>query len=463
MNTGLLDQLNTYFSDLDSDQGPVTADNVADLLENVRELPPTPVPIRSRPKIWVAMVAAAVTILVVASIPLLFRSGTEEGPPATEPVTSTTTDVDQTATTTAELPLVLPAPTVEWRTITFDGESGPLSSSPVYTADGQFIVYDSSLESDDTGAVTDLDGDLRTILWRSPDGLDWERFHLSEFDGLSTLFIGEAFGTYVVTVFDPSDSSSYTATSTDLITWTKWFDPGGETPRGWAGAITATDSAAIISGYGPMVRVDPSFADPVIIDPSAFGLDEYSVLGNGIVATATSFYVYDPAGGDSIWWSRDGLEWTEHVLSGAPVSMTDMPLVMLANNEHVLAYKIDDRRFAWIGGEDGFTLLEDPPTFSGKDIYGAATEHGFILGIGSFVGPDESGEQGDPNGIHYATTDGSQWTQIDGALSKFQNQAVGPMLLMPSGTYTFTPDADDQGGSGGQAADGAWVIGITRP
>jgi hypothetical protein len=191
MNTGLLDQLNTYFSDLDTDQGPVTADQVADLLENVRELPPTPVPVRSRPKIWVAIVAAAVTILVVASIPLLFRSGTEEGPPATEPVTSTTTDVDQTDTTTAELPLVTPAPTVEWQTISFDGESGPLSTSPVYTADGQFIVYDSSLESDNTGGVADLDGDLRTVLWRSPDGLDWERFHLSEFDGLSTQFVGD--------------------------------------------------------------------------------------------------------------------------------------------------------------------------------------------------------------------------------------------------------------------------------
>ncbi len=463
MNTGLLDQLNTYFSDLDTDQGPVTADQVANLLENVRELPPTLGPERNRPRVWVAIVAAAVTILVVASIPLLFRSGTEDGPPATEPVTSTTADVDQTDTTTAALPLVTPAPTVEWQAIVFEDGSGPLSTSPVSTADGQFIVYDSSLESDNTGGVADLDGDLRTILWRSPDGLDWERFHLSEFDGLATLFVGEAFGTYVVRVHDPSDSSTYTATSTDLVTWTQWFDPGSETPRGSAGDVTATDTAAIVSGHGPMVRVDSSFANPVVINPSTFGLDESSVLGNAMVATATSFFIYDPAGGDSIWSSRDGLEWTEHVLSGAPASVADMPLVMLANDEHVLAYKIDDRRFAWMGGDDGFTLLEDPPTFSGKDIYGAATEHGFILGRGTFVGPDESGERGDPTGIHSVTADGSQWTQVDGALSRFQNQAVGPTLLMPSGAYRFSPDPDGQGGSGGHAADGGWIIGFTRP
>jgi hypothetical protein len=324
-------------------------------------------------------------------------------------------------------------------------------------------VYDSSLESDNAGGVADLDGDPRTVLWRSPDGLDWERFHLSEFDGLSTMFIGEAFGTYVLSVSNAEDSSFHLATSTDLITWTKWFDLGSETPRGFAGDITATDSAAVISGYGPMVRVNPSFANPVIINPSTFGLDEYSVLGNGIVATSSSFYLYDPAGGDSIWSSRDGLEWTEHALSGVPVSMTDMPVVMLANDEHVLVYKMDDRRFAWIGGEDGFTRLENPPTPGGEDIYGAATEHGFILGRGAFVGPDESGEQGNPNGIHYVTADGSQWTRIDGALTKFQNQAVGPTLLMPSGAYSFTADPDGQGGSGGHTADGGWAIGTTRP
>lgn len=44
MNTGLLDQIHAYFSDVDANQGPVTSEQVADLLERVRELPPNPIP-----------------------------------------------------------------------------------------------------------------------------------------------------------------------------------------------------------------------------------------------------------------------------------------------------------------------------------------------------------------------------------------------------------------------------------
>jgi hypothetical protein len=39
-----LDQINAYFSDVDATQGPVTPEQVADLLERVRELPPNPIP-----------------------------------------------------------------------------------------------------------------------------------------------------------------------------------------------------------------------------------------------------------------------------------------------------------------------------------------------------------------------------------------------------------------------------------
>ena len=42
MSAALLDQLNAHFSDVDSNQGPVTPEQVADLLERVRELPASP-------------------------------------------------------------------------------------------------------------------------------------------------------------------------------------------------------------------------------------------------------------------------------------------------------------------------------------------------------------------------------------------------------------------------------------
>jgi hypothetical protein len=102
MSTGLLDQLDTYFSDVDAAQGRVTPEQVADRLDQVRELPRAGVPVRQRPRIWVAVAAAAAAMLLtVGAASLLFRGDGGSVPPATEPAVSTSTAAS-TSTTIGE-------------------------------------------------------------------------------------------------------------------------------------------------------------------------------------------------------------------------------------------------------------------------------------------------------------------------------------------------------------------------
>lgn len=91
MSAGLLNQIDAYFSDLDSAQGPVTTDQVADLLDNVREVPVALVPAQRMSRVWVAAAAFAGVIVLVGVVAWLAASGNSV-PPADEPTVTTTPD-----------------------------------------------------------------------------------------------------------------------------------------------------------------------------------------------------------------------------------------------------------------------------------------------------------------------------------------------------------------------------------
>ena len=102
MSTGLLTQLQSYYSQIDELQDPIRPDEVAQLLDKVRELPlpPVRVPVRvPRRGLRVAAVTAAIVLLLVGGVAWLSRQG--EGEVVDQ---STTIDPSTTATTVAEIP-----------------------------------------------------------------------------------------------------------------------------------------------------------------------------------------------------------------------------------------------------------------------------------------------------------------------------------------------------------------------
>ena len=83
MNRDLVYQLDAYFSEVDERQGPVTVDEVTDVLGRVHELPPpAPVRVRQRPKVWVAAAAAAAVLIAIGIVPLVVGSQDTETSPA---------------------------------------------------------------------------------------------------------------------------------------------------------------------------------------------------------------------------------------------------------------------------------------------------------------------------------------------------------------------------------------------
>jgi hypothetical protein len=71
VNTGLLNEHKAYFVDVKAGQGPVGADQVADLLENVREIPAYSLRVHRKPHIWFAVAAAAAVLVVFGGLSLL--------------------------------------------------------------------------------------------------------------------------------------------------------------------------------------------------------------------------------------------------------------------------------------------------------------------------------------------------------------------------------------------------------
>ena len=105
MSTGLLNQLEAYYTDVEATHHDVTPDRVAEYTERVRAVPaPQPVTVRTKPKVWVAVAAAAAVILLIAVVPVLMGLIGDDTPPATDPtpttVPATTTTVDASSNTT---------------------------------------------------------------------------------------------------------------------------------------------------------------------------------------------------------------------------------------------------------------------------------------------------------------------------------------------------------------------------
>ncbi len=238
MSIGLLSQLETYFSDLDADQGPVTVDHVADLINKVRELPVAPLPIRRSPRVWVVAVAAAVVFLVLGAIPLLFSGPGAEMPPASELTTFSTVPEDVSRTTEAADVTTTPPTNVAGSAITSVDRGIP----PTHTIarPGGWVaaitMYDNALWAvvQLPGADTDADPDDAVLAQGQILRIDPDTGTV-----LSTIDIGEA------PLWDPVIESGFNAV------WVAWgnvllrVDPSTETVE------TVTDT--LVSGQDDLL------------------------------------------------------------------------------------------------------------------------------------------------------------------------------------------------------------------
>jgi hypothetical protein len=196
VSTGLLNQLESYFSDIDSEQGPVSPDHVAELIDHVREVP-TPLPVRTRPRVWIAAAAFAVVLVFVGGLVVLAPFGGDNLAPADQPVpVAPTTAPDVTVTTLpdtvapSEPPESIDALELEFTGVSVaDRHDGPARAiehgDPPITVDSPvgeitWVRYDSQYPSMVAplpgGGHVAWDTNLASeaaVVWYTEDGREW--------------------------------------------------------------------------------------------------------------------------------------------------------------------------------------------------------------------------------------------------------------------------------------------------
>ena len=170
MSRDLLHQLDAYFAEIDERQGPVTVDQVTDVMDRVRELPaPAPLMVRQRPKVWVAAAAAVVVAAAVGVVPLIVGSQDTDTPSGTEPPTSTAATPVPTTAATAPDPTQATMPTggsIEVTVEGIEGRSGGQLAGVLF--DGEGTLYPDSRAIGGFAVRVDSDPFTATELVRTP-------------------------------------------------------------------------------------------------------------------------------------------------------------------------------------------------------------------------------------------------------------------------------------------------------
>ena len=100
MSTTLVDQLETYFAEMEEEHRDTSADRVAGYVDRVREVPPAPaIQARRRPSVWVVAAVSVGVALALATLPSLIRATGDDRPPASDITTLLPTEVLSSSTT----------------------------------------------------------------------------------------------------------------------------------------------------------------------------------------------------------------------------------------------------------------------------------------------------------------------------------------------------------------------------
>jgi hypothetical protein len=428
--------------------------------------------------VWAALAAAVVAILL---LPILFFGGSESDVVTTLPVTVPSTTVPDT---TIPDPIVgLPAPTVEWEIVTFDGVDGPLHGW-VKAGEGRFLALQYGLEgfTPDGSAPVDLDGDPRTILWTSVDGAAWEPHAIDVSESNRPTLVGEVNGRVLIRQWQHDDGTwdsesdrpgeFVTYVSEDLATWTRvvfpqmQYERNGSTVEylGYLFDVISTDTAVILRGNDPLVLTDSDLSTFELLE-APFGYEPRSgdpLYLLDITATRDHFYatVYsNDAGQFSIWSSADGRTWAEEEIDGGALRGDGIEVQIGASDDLVLVYAGPRRWYVAESGEP-FELVEGLSA-TGEPTWLEGDSEGFLFTGASGIGDGDGIRSVGP----YVTADGRNWSSVpmEGVSWGTNPAVVGEWILVPTGSWKveFNEDGDVAGESWEQ--DGGWIRGRLIP
>jgi hypothetical protein len=372
----------------------------------------------------------------------------------TSEVADTTTSIASTTSTT--IVTTLPpsfttteqrttAPSVEWERLEFDGTDGPVSGQVVMGQSGIWVLQRGA-EFWSNGDQIDRDGDPRTMLWRSPDGMTWDS-HVVDVaidEGRRIGIVGEVEGRVLLAQSEEragfEDQVSGVAVvlhmSDDLLSWTEVLvETWGYYPRS-------------LHVVGDTVVMNPEVPGSVLLSDSS--LSRFELLEAPwreyahIVSTQDRFYALGYSlTTATIWSSFDGRSWDEMGVFVTPDGWVTPP-VIAANDDTVLA--LVGRRSEtewWVATTGGpFTAVASPPSPRwGPEVFILSADEGFLVsafhGAGTSADTDEVGP--------FSTLDGSEWRAV--------GHPPGGRLWWPSGTFgsVFLVDC--------LCSDGFWILG----
>ncbi len=413
----LLDQLDSYYSDLDAEQGLISPEEIAAMVGRVRELPVNLHPTEQRSRVAVAAVAAIVAFLGIGGAVIALRL-VSDGPPVA------TTQPEPAVTTAApEPPVTTPAPesTFSFEIVEdFPGTGGSLYGPDIVAGGPGFVAV---------GAVGDpsvptRSGHTRTFaaVWTSADGTDWEPVPHD-----AAIFGGEVDHRMEgVTVGGPGlvavggGEGAAVWTSVDGFTWERV--PHDEAVFGsgdWMASVTAGGPGLVAvgrdGGRGVVwTSVDGSVWTRVPDDDSVFEagswLWDVASAGPGLVAVGRS--------GDSrpaIWTSVDGLSWSRVPHDESLFASGGWISGVVAGGPGVVAVgsAVEGSEVAAVwtsaNGIDWVRVPHDPATFDGEgpqtEMYDIASSDQGLVAVGW--------EQGGTRAPVWNSTDGVTWTRTD--------------------------------------------------
>ena len=303
MSTGLLSQLDTYYTWIDEAQNPIHPREVASLIDTpVRELA---VPVPANPgRGWLTAVAAAATVLVLVGGAALLLRVTGEGSPV-----ATTPQIDSLSSLT-------------WSRVPYDEVAfGPGFEQGMasVTVGGPGLVAVG-------GAGPGEDREWRAAVWTSPDGIAWSRVpHNEALFGRAIMNSITVGGPGLVAVgtatLDPDYDGAAVWTSPDGITWSRV--PYNEAVFGGATiqSVTAGGPGLVAVGWDGhphggisnavvWTSVDGITWSRVPHNEAVFGRDDgqwmWSVTTGGPGLVAVGF----DSSGAAVWTSIDGITWS---------------------------------------------------------------------------------------------------------------------------------------------------------
>ena len=476
----------------DTAQDPIDLDEViARAATDVMVAVPPAEPARSRT--WLLATAACVAVLAGGigvfvmwpedNQPKVTTVDTTT-PPTTTPPTTTSTPTATTAppppTTTTTLP---PADlsgtiTVDWVPAAHpDGMTIDWLERVGFGewVDGEWMVIDGGGEwrhpdcrpEGMAHGCGDVDGERRTRLWRSTDGVEWTVEALEGLDDvyvIHTAFMGDQYFIRVIEnhVTVESDLVTYEETgwatyrSTNLVDWERLGDVfaptdplGGDVLGGDDFLLWRWTDDIILQGASRIRTVSRRDLSPMAstVDPFGPDLRIFDFLSPSQTSTADRFYAAvggasDGRGPWQVWSSPDGIDWRLDLTLEERGSAGEPPL-LAATRDGIMVYE-GGFRGSLYHADSGGEFRKIPKPGLDSAIWIAADDDVFV------VWRDSSNDV-------YLTRDGQTWTELSLDTSYERVWPLSYGLAVGPGKAEYRCASDD--GDRQCVPDGEWQIG----